>query len=748
MTFSRCLLIGLCWGALTAQGQVTAPSPTISSISPLGGRPGSTVDLVVKGTELDEAQSVLLSSLRGSRSMRLPLVQVPEKKGVLVLNLPAEAVPDLYDFRLVTRYGVSNPRVFQIGSAEVIVSPGTNVKSETALPVTSNSAIHGVFKSAVPHWFRLQGKKGQRVLGTFTGAAFEVRTSLVGSVYDLYGRELARLRDGLLDVVLPADASYLLKLHDLMYGAGDDYGYRFTLTTGAVVWAASKAGLFGWNLPGGQVMQHLRVNRGQPLEYVKADAQKLISESPIPPLQLPEIMEASDSLPEKPEPLRVGQSYGGWFPASGVARQFDLSFQKGARFIIELASQQLGYATDPTLLIELLNGESLTVQADLADPAVSLPTPCVRLTMLDPVYAYEAKAEGVFRLSVSDSSNAANGRRLPYELRILRVGESSHERALAMEARLPPAAAAGPHGIPSANVWRGGISAWEVFIPNRTAMSEAVEINLTNLPSGVTSLGGVVGQGQSIGYIGLRAAPDAPAGAEMLSGISRTANLSWPVKDSGREPLITRMAGPPVIGIVPDAAPILIEQAVPGILEVAVDAKLVVPLKVTRHSSCTEAIKLRVLGFGDPAKAPEVSLAAKAAEGKLMLDLKTLKLAAGDYGCILQGTAKMPFQRQAEQVAAAQASARKAAQAHQAATKALEEANTALKALKPEDTVGMEAQKSRVKELTAAISLAVKAKADADKAAKDITTKNATKETTFLIHSAPIRFRVTPPVKK
>lgn len=753
MSFLSFLQRSVCFGLWLpmASAQITAPSPTISAVSPLGGKPGTTVELTFKGVELDGAKSILLTSLRDGRARSYPVEQVPAKKGVLAVKLPADAPADLYDIRLMARYGISNPRVFQISAADVVESSGKNSKSDAALAVTPESAIQGTFKAAVPHWFSFAGKKDQRLLGAFIGSGFDVRTSLVGSVYDKSGRELARLRDGLLDVKLPADGEYKLKINDLMFGVGDDYGYRLSLTTGAVVWAAGKEAVYGWNLSGGQVVNGLRVNRGQPLEHLKADAAtiaKLVASSPTKALMLPDESEAPSVVADKPTPLQVGQTFGGWFPASGAARQFDLTFKSGDRFIIELASQQLGYSTDPSLLIETVKGEAVTTQADLGDPAASVPAPNTRITLLDPVYGYEAKADGVFRLSISDPSNAANGRRHPYQLRIRNAVEATTDGAIAIHAKLPPAAAIGPHEIPSANVWRNGVAALEVFIPNRTAISEGVELKVANLPAGVTSLGGFIGKGQSLGYIGLRAGPDAPAGAAALSSISSTAYLGWPIKDSGREVMITRIAGAPVIGVVPDAAPASIEQATPGIPEVAADAKLDVPLKVTRNAACTEALKLKALGFTDPTKAPEFTIAAKATEGKVTLDIKTLKLAPGDYGFILQGPAKMSFQRNADDIATAQAAAKKATETQVAAKKAVDEANTSLKALKPEDAEAKTAQQAKIKDLTAALAKADKAKTDADKAAKDIATKNPAKDTTFLVHSTPIRFRVKETAKK
>lgn len=739
----------------TAFSQATFPTPVLTSLSPLGGKPGSTVEISFKGADLDGAKSVLLSSIHGA-SLEVPIVQIPEKKGVLAVKLPADAKSDLYDIRLVGRYGVSNPRVFQISPLTVVDSPGTNTKSNIALKLSLGSAIHGVFKAGAPHWFSFEAKKGQRVLATFAGSDFDSRASLVGAVTDASGRELARLRGGLLDLRLPADGSYKLRVNDLMYGTGDDFGYRLSLMAGAVVWAASKDTLYGWNLPGGQVVPGLRVNQGQPLERLKADAAtsaRLIAESPSRVFAISSENEAPEAAAPATTPVQIGQTFGGWFPARGTPRSFDLTFKSGDRFMIEVVSHQAGFPTDPTMVVELVKKdaagvETLTAQADLNDPAAMVPAPSVRVTQLDPAYAYEAKADGVFRISISDPLNAANGRRHPFLLRITKPAEAKMDQAIAMHPTLPKAAAAGPYEMASANVWRQGITAIEVMLPGRNAQSEPLELTLTNPPPGVTVLGGVMGKGQTLGYIGLRASADAAGGAKVLSGISRTAFLNWPVKDSAREVMLTRIAGAPVLGVVADQAPALIEQTTPGVPEVAVDGKLDIPLKVTRHPAFTDVLKLKVLGLTDVAKAPEVTIAAKANDGKLTLDVKALKLAPGDYGFILQSPAKMSFRRNADDVTAAETTAKKAAEAHAAAKKELDAANAALKAIKPEDKPAQTAQQAKVKEASDKLAQADKAKTAADKAAKETATKNTAKDATFIVYSTPIRIRVKEVAKK
>jgi hypothetical protein len=238
------------------------------------------------------------------------------------------------------------------------------------------------------------------------------------------------------------------------------------------------------------------------------------------------------------------------------------------------------------------------------------------------------------------------------------------------------------------------------------------------LPAGLTSLGGFIGKGQSLGYIAFQAAADAPTGASVVSSVPESACVSFAVADAARDNVLIRRSGPPAFGVSSLSTPALIVTEKTDILEVPADGKLEIPLQVTRHTEFSDAIKLKALGLIDPAKAPEADIPAKAVTGKFTLDVKALKLAPGEYGFILQGPAKMKVRRNLEELAEAEKKAKEA-------TEALAKAK---------------ADKSpKAAEL---VKTAEKAKTEADKAVKDLTTKAAPKDATFIVWSNPIRVRV------
>ncbi|MDH4451660.1 MAG: hypothetical protein QE570_00585 [Verrucomicrobiota bacterium] len=657
--------------AASAFSQATFPTPALTGIAPLGSKASATVELTLRGTDLDAPIAILLNE----RSIP---VKSP-KPNVVSLALPADLKPALYDLRFVGRYGVSNPRVFEISTLDTVESPGTNTKADKAHKVTLNSVIQGVFKSAAPHWFTFDAKNGQTITAAFNGRRFDTRTELLVAVSAPTGRELARMRDGVLSFTAKADATYRLRLNELMFRPGEDYSYRVTLsTTPPAARLASKAG-------------------------------------PVRPVQ-------------------IGQTIQDAFLPLGASHSFDLAFKTGEKFIIEVHSHQLGHPTDPHLVIENLKADgTLTAQAEVADAPAITPAPSLAVLNRDPSYAYEAKADGSFRLTLTDAFGTTH----PFELRILKEAPKP-PRLIAINPILPGAKTKTAESG-SSNVPRNGIAALEVVAPNRNALSEVIELKAENLPAGVTCLGGFIGKGQSLGYIAFQAAADAPAGASMLSGISKSQFVSYNVTDMTKESPLYRTSGAPALGVSTQTAPAFILTEKTDILEVAADAKLDIALKVTRHAEFTDALKLKVLGLiADITKAPEADIAAKAVAGKFTLDMKTLKLAPGDYGIILQGPAKMKMRRGVEELSSAEADAKKAIEAQAVAKKQLDAANA--------DATPKKAE--LVKAATAAVKAAETAKATADKLVKDLAAKAAPKEATFIVYSNPIRIRVKEVAKK
>lgn len=654
--------------AAPAFSQATFPTPVLTSIAPLGGRPGGTIELTLRGTEVDDIREVLI----GGRAVPV----TPGQGKTWRVALPADLKPAMHDLRIVNDLGVSNPRAFQVSTHPEVASPGKNAAPEQAFKVPVNSVIDGVFKPGMPQWFSFEAKKGGSIVAGFVADRFDVRTEPMGTVLDAAGRELARMKNGVALFACPADGAYLLRLNELMHRGGDEYGFRV-------------------------VLEH---------------------QQPVP------ARTSSSPPPGPPAALKIGDMVKDRFPEAGQARVFDLPVKAGDKVVIEARSHQLGHPSDPHLFIETLKPDGTYAPlAQVADAPAITPAASLIIPNRDPLHAYEAKADGVLRISLNDNFNTTS----PFELSV-RAAPGSPPRLVALNATLPSAAARKAYDVGTANVCRGGLLALEVFAPGRHAFSDAVELKAASLPKGVTCLGGFLGRGQSLGCVVFQAAADAPAGAALIDTVAESAYVQYAVADAARDQVLIRRTGPPAIGVSTLVAPALVMTEAGGILEVAVDGKLDIPLKITRQADFQDALKLKVMGLVEAAKAPEADIAAKAGAGKLTLDLKTLKLAPGEYGFILQGPAKAKFRRHLEALAQAEAEVKKRLGDHQEAQKQLD----AVKAGTSADKVKL------VATATAALKAAAAAKTAGDKAVKDLAAKAAPKEATFIVCSNPIRIRV------
>lgn len=721
------------WGILipgTLAAQVTAPLPTLTSIHPLGGQVGTTVNVTVRGTDLDGGRTLLFTPRPN------PPLEVQPKRdanglplpGQFTVKIPSNAKPGRYDVRFAGTFGVSNVRRFEVGTFPEIEAGAESFQPDSPLKVALNSTINGAPKTNAPLVLEIDGKKGRRVLVVCRGESLDTDWTSAGRALDPDGREIARMRDQVIDFTPDMDGPHRVELHDLMYRTGDGAGFRVTVTDRPVIRFAmreSKAGkavLYGLHLPGGKLIESTGLERAE-VEPEQLDA--LLAVNPLDAALLDREDEAPGSAPTAVT-LKAGQVYGGWFAPFGLPRTFELPLTKGQRYVIEIVSSRLGLPTDPTLFIESIQTddagkEKATTQAEVFDLGTPSPFPMLRRAAeRDPVYVYTATADGRFRMHVTDNANSVGKARFPFELR---VREETRQPLTATPAAvaLPKNDRTGVFG--SWNVWRGGITAFEIVAPHRSGLADALAPYIAGCPPGVTCLGGFMGPKQGTGYIAFQAQPDAPASATTLpdwKGASM--EIFKPVKDSNREPLRTRSTQGPVLGVVAANAPARVEIVGKQPFEVTSDGKLEIALKAVRDKSFTDALKMKALGLIDSDKAPTGDIPAKKEDGKITLDVKALKLAPGDYGCILQGTAKMKTSRGTDELALAE----------KLAAKANADLAEAKKVAANPDT----------------IKKAEQAKATADKLVSDRKAKATPKDAVFLVYSQPIRIRVTEPQKK
>jgi hypothetical protein len=150
-----------------------------------------------------------------------------------VVTVASNLPPGLYEARVEGRFGLSNPRAFEIGVLEEVMEAGDNRSRVQAQELALGSILNGrTDGNAVDH-FKFRAHKGQRVLVEAGAGGIDSRLRPVVALLDEAGRELARSRQGrLLDRLITRDGYYYLQVHDVLYKGGADYFYRLKLHAG------------------------------------------------------------------------------------------------------------------------------------------------------------------------------------------------------------------------------------------------------------------------------------------------------------------------------------------------------------------------------------------------------------------------------------------------------------------------------------------------------------------------------------
>lgn len=128
-------------------------------VFPPGAPVGSTNVVTVAGSDLDEPTALVFSD------PRITAVPRPDGSPVFTVVVPADVAPGLIDVRFAGRFGVSNPRGFQVGSSpEYVVNP-TNTSPAAAFELALGAVANSRVQPANTYWFRFEARKGQRLLG-------------------------------------------------------------------------------------------------------------------------------------------------------------------------------------------------------------------------------------------------------------------------------------------------------------------------------------------------------------------------------------------------------------------------------------------------------------------------------------------------------------------------------------------------------------------------------------------------------
>lgn len=540
------------------------PQTRLFAVSPLGGQVGQSFDLTLNsGVDLEEVSKLIFSHPGVTAVPKMQDVggKPQPVANVFTVSIAADVPPGRYEVRAVGFFGISNPRAFQVGARAEIAEVEPNNAVEQAPLVALEQLINGKVNGGTDvDWFKFAGTAGQRVLGELYARRLDSRLDGALELYDAKGRRLAVARnnvqrDPLLDVTLPADGEYFLKLYDFVYAGGEEYGYRVTLTAGphidfilppaGVPGTTGQFTLYGRNLPGGQPagmssqgkpLQKLEVSIAAPNDPVQLDAQLPLGSyssgidgfsyrfsgptglsnavllsfaaGPVTLEQEP------NNEPAKAQAIAVPGEYAGQFQARADTDYFVFDAKTQDSFWIEVLGHRLGGGADPYFTLDRIvvddKGKETPQRIIAGDDDTSNPLPIVYETVNDDAAVkFTAPADGKYRLGIRDRYAASRGDpSLVYRLAIRK--ETPDFRVVAV-----PTAPTAPNvrqGQPWAvGLRRGDQVAVQVGVIRRDGFAGPVRVIAEGLPPGVTCREVSIGSAPSSGVLVFAAAEDAPS---------------------------------------------------------------------------------------------------------------------------------------------------------------------------------------------------------------------------------------------
>jgi len=720
---------------------VGLPAPRLLTITPMGAQAGTTVDVVISGDFLEGLESLHFSSdaITATPKLNEDGSPVPNQ---FTVTVAADCPPGNYDARVTSRLGLSSARTFQIGTMPEVTQSGKNTAVATAQKVSVDSICNGALTAKEVDHYAFEAQQGDRIVVDCAAKGIDSKLTPVVIVADAAGQDLVvERRGGLLDFVVPESGTYLVKIHDLTFNGGPHYFYRMALHKAA---------------PGEQITRLPSTRAVDAFSWPPAD----YSEASV----LAEV-ESKDN-PRQVMPVSLPCTIAGSFYPAADVDVFQFEAKKGEAWWIEIASSRLGLSTDPSIVVQKVEGtgadEKLTDVLQLTD--ISSPVkvssngyafdgPCYNSGSADAIGKLEIPNDGIYRVQVTDLfGGTRNDPQNEYRLSIRKAAPDFAVVAWATHMELRN----GDRNALSKPIAlrRGASMPLDVVVFRRDGFDGEIELTFENLPEGVTASALKIPADKSNGTVIFTAAENAPRGftratvtaVSTLNGETITrpvelASMSWPVRDHWQEnPAPRLLTDVPVSVSDAEAAPVSIAAAEERVFEAKAGEKLSIPLKLVRRCEFSgKNLGFKTFGAGFE-RTPTIDVSLDADTAEAVIDLAALKTKPGDYQIAFYGGAVAKYSYCPEMKAGIEAELEEAkkglADLQAQEQTATEQLKTAADDAKPD----IEKTIATLKSSRTAKEAEIKA---IEKQLQDATRRAAPKDIVDIVVTPPIKVRVT-----
>lgn len=622
--------LAMCW-ALGASPLARAELPIarLSSIFPIGAQRGGRVEVELAGADLDGVRRLNFSHPGISATLESAQGSAPKFQVRVDPSVPA----GWYDVRAEGLFGVTDPRTFEVCDGPTLVAEPGNATAAAAVDVPLGASVYGAAEANASQFYRVAAKAQRTLWITVVSTQLDSRMVPVAIVSDSSGREIGRGRSAA-DVICvdpPVDGNCFVRVHDVLYRGGPEFGYRLRVTdspppteAGAPRWPCPPAGAFLEKLPGD---------------------------------------------PNRPaDPIETGRSLTAPCEVRGQFRSFrqrdvyTLDVAPGTAYRIEIVSQRIGQSTSPFLLVQRVESDGTGAEKfvdvqEVYAAAAPVSIPEFPLGHLDPVYRLDAKQAGRYRLLVRDLY-ARDRAEAPAAYRLsIRPESPGFELVAIAQSPLPEPADSKDVPIWTALLRRGGTAPIRVVAVRRDGFTGPIALHVERLPPGVTAGPAVIPEGASTATLILQAGDDARSwvGPIQITGVghtpagdlcrpARAGTVSFSAYDTKTKSLLllrSRLCDQFVIAVCDaEPAPISVTPT-RRTFEASAGGKAALAFDVKAHAEFTSPIVLNLAGHASLVK--QLTIDPKSARASVDLDLTQAKLPPGDYTLHFVGQAKLKY---------------------------------------------------------------------------------------------------------
>ena len=611
--------------------------PALLTVTPQGVQQGQSVEVILKGKNLDTATAVWFSGTGITAEIRQETRRatvlfngtgvsgrVPtDMQLVASLTIAPDAPLGIQQMRVVTPYAVSNAQNFVVGNLPEVNENEATEKAEMSnwleLPVTVNGVITSIDDEDS---FSFNLKKSARLI-------CEVTAQRIGSPLDSYivlqdanGTEVANSGQGIgldsfMDYTALESGKYTLHIRDIRYKGGNGFRYRLSIgelpyletifPIGGQRGTDNTIAVIGANLQTVNTIQvaiDAETPTGQQALSVKTPSGLTSNPHPFSIGSLAEIGESEpNNTAEKANAVNTPITINGKIDESGDVDRFSFEIKTPQFLIFEVEALRLSSKLDALLTLygaEKQMESSAHMETDSAYKEKVL-------IVNDDASGTDARIEqnftetGKYSISIRDLNNRG-GSAYSYRLNIRPLEPDFTLSAVVLDSQNRPS------GLDSPRVSRGGTFTMQVNVNRLDRLTGPIRLHCPTLPKTFEVSPAVVEIGQNKAVLTVTAPWDAPLGLMPFSvaGISAVGNRQ-----------VERIAMPsPILLTVMDAPEFTLTLAE---ISASVTHNKAVNLHVTanRRADFAGPITLSVVGLPPRVTAAPVNIAAGKSEAVL-----------------------------------------------------------------------------------------------------------------------------------